>query len=305
MKLGFFTACFPQWDLAKIAAYAQVNGYQALEVSAWPEDGRAFTATHLPIATFTQADADAAIELFAKHSLEMSSIAFYDNHLHVDEAKRADIRTHLFKCIDAAQMIGCPTVGTFIGRDISKSVSENLAIAEPFFREVTEYAGERDVKVIIENCVMEGWHPDLYPGNLAYSPELWEWMFELGLYLNYDPSHLLWVGIDPIAALKPVVHKVIHSQAKDLEIFADKRNQFGSFGRQVGRTDAWDTGWWRYRVPGRGDVDWNAVVDALYEGGFDGVLSIEHEDPVWGGTPEKVQTGLEIARRTLSPLIVG
>ena len=34
---------------------------------------------------------------------------------------------------------------------------------------------------------MEGWHPDGYPGNLAYSPELWEWMFELGLYLNYDP----------------------------------------------------------------------------------------------------------------------
>ena len=37
---------------------------------------------------------------------------------------------------------------------------------------------------------MEGWHPDGYPGNLAYSPELWEWMFSLGLKLNFDPSHL-------------------------------------------------------------------------------------------------------------------
>jgi sugar phosphate isomerase/epimerase len=51
-------------------------------------------------------------------------------------------------------------------------------------------------------------------------------------------------------------------------------------------------------------VDWRAVVDALYEGGFDGVLSVEHEDPVWGGTEDKVRTGLQVAHRTLRPLIV-
>jgi hypothetical protein len=43
--------------------------------------------------------------------------------------------------------------------------------------------------------------------------------------------------------------------------------------------------WWRYRVPGLGEVDWRRVVDTLYEGGVDGVLSVEHEDPVWGGDP--------------------
>jgi hypothetical protein len=46
-------------------------------------------------------------------------------------------------------------------------------------------------------------------------------------------------------------------------------------------------------------------VDTLYEGGFAGVLSVEHEDPLWGGTEDKVKTGLEIAHRTLRPLIVG
>jgi sugar phosphate isomerase/epimerase len=46
------------------------------------------------------------------------------------------------------------------------------------------------------------------------------------------------------------------------------------------------------------------IVDALYEGGFDGVLSVEHEDPVWGGTEEKVEIGLQIAHRTLRPLLV-
>jgi hypothetical protein len=46
------------------------------------------------------------------------------------------------------------------------------------------------------------------------------------------------------------------------------------------------------------------VVDAMYEGGFDGVLSVEHEDPVWGGTEDKVKTGLDIAYHTLRPLLV-
>ena len=63
-------------------------------------------------------------------------------------------------------------------------------------------------------------------------------------------------------------------------------------------------GWWRYRIPSLGDVDFRHYVDALYEGGFDGVLSVEHEDPVWGGTEDKIQVGLEIAERTLKPLLV-
>ena len=63
-------------------------------------------------------------------------------------------------------------------------------------------------------------------------------------------------------------------------------------GKAVVREDPWDVGWWRYRVPGLGQVDWGAVVDTLYEGGFDGVLSVEHEDPVWGGTEDRIETGL-------------
>jgi sugar phosphate isomerase/epimerase len=57
-------------------------------------------------------------------------------------------------------------------------------------------------------------------------------------------------------------------------------------------------------VPGLGQVDWPHLIDALYEGGFDGVLSVEHEDPVWGGTQERIKTGLRVAHGTLRPLIV-
>ena len=64
------------------------------------------------------------------------------------------------------------------------------------------------------------------------------------------------------------------------------------------------SGWWRYRVPGLGEVDWGRLVDHLYQAGFDGVVSVEHEDPVWSGDTARVLQGLEIARRTLDPLIV-
>jgi sugar phosphate isomerase/epimerase len=305
MKLGFLTACLPDRPLADIAAWAESQKYEALEVAAWPDLGdRPFTATHLDAAGFAEKEADETRALFEKHGLTLSSLAFYDNNLHPDPAERQAINDHVLACIDAAALVGCPTVGTFIGRHPGKSVAENLREAEQLFPRLVDRAGEKGVKLIIENCVMEGWHPDGYPGNLAYSPELWEWMFDLGLYLNFDPSHLMWMGIDPVEALEPYVDRIPHAQAKDIQLFPEKRNHYGWPGKAVVREDPFDVGWWRYRVPGLGDVDWRRVVDTLYEGGFDGVLSVEHEDPVWGGTEDRIHTGLQVAHRTLRPLIV-
>ena len=305
MKLGFLTACLPRRNLAEICEWAATQGFEALEVAAWPDLGdRPFTATHLAVEDFDERRADDARQLFERHGLECSSLSYYDNNLHPDPAERAAVHEHLHRCIDAARLLGCPTVGTFVGRDPTRSVTDNLRDAESVFRPMVDHAGEVGVKLIIENCVMEGWHPDGYPGNLAYSPELWEWMFSLGLYLNYDPSHLLWMGIDPVEALRPYVDRIPHAQAKDIELDRGARSRYGWPGRAVDRDDPWDVGWWRYRVPGLGEVDWPRLIDVLYEGGFDGVLSVEHEDPVWGGTEEKVETGLKIAHRTLRPLIV-
>jgi sugar phosphate isomerase/epimerase len=306
MKLGFLTACLPQLPLEDIAAWAAGHGYQALEVAAWPSTGsRDFEASHLDVASFDERAADGVRALFDKHGLTLSSVAYYENNLHPDEARRLEIAAHVRACVDAAALLGVETVGTFVGRHPGLGVKENLALGERVLPPLVEYAGERGVKIIIENCVMEGWHPDGYPGNLAYSPELWEWIFSLGLYLNFDPSHLLWLGIDPVAALKPYVDRIPHAQAKDAQLDPRARDRYGFFGRAVAREDGWDSGWWRYRVPGLGDVDWRRVVDALYEGGFTGVLSVEHEDPVWSGDVRRVTQGLEIAHRTLSPLIVG
>jgi sugar phosphate isomerase/epimerase len=302
MKLGFLTACLPGRPLDRIAAWAAENGFEALEVAAWPRLGnRPFTASHIDVDNL---EPDAIRALFDRHGLALTSLAFYDNNLHPDPDERAAINKHVLACIDAAAALDVPTVGTFVGRDPTKPAAENLREAENVFAPLVDRAGERGVKIVIENCVMEGWHPDGYPGNLAYSPELWEWMFSVGLYLNFDPSHLVWMGIDPVEALRPYVDRVAHAQAKDIEIFPERRNRYGWPGRAVERPDPWDVGWWRYRVPGLGQVDWTRVVDTLYEGGFDFVLSVEHEDPVWGGTEERIETGLRVAHRTLRPLIV-
>ncbi|MFH5823537.1 sugar phosphate isomerase/epimerase family protein [Georgenia sp. AZ-5] len=305
MKLGFLTACLPGRSLEEIATWAGQNGFEALEIAAWPDLGdRPFTATHLKAESFNRAGAESVRALMDRHGLTASSLSFYDNNLHPDPEERQAINDHVLACLEAAAALECPTVGTFVGRHPGQTVAENLCAAETVFAPLVERAGELGVKIIIENCVMEGWHPDGYPGNLAYSPELWEWMFSLGLYLNFDPSHLVWMGIDPIEALRPYVDHVAHAQAKDIETFPDRRNRYGYPGKAVVREDPWDVGWWRYRVPGLGEVDWRRLIDTLYEGGFDGVLSVEHEDPVWGGDEDRVRTGLQIAHRTLRPLIV-
>jgi len=307
MKLGFLTACMPERSLEQIATFAAAQGFEALELAAWPGAGnRPFVARHVAAEAFDGAEEERVRQVLDEHRLDVSALAFYDNNLHPDPTEREAIHAHLRACIDVAGKLGGVPVGTFVGRDPSRSVAENLREAERVFPALVDYAGERGVKLMIENCVMEGWHADGYPGNLAYSPELWEWMFDLGLYLNYDPSHLVWMGIDPVEALRPYVHRVAHAHAKDAEIFPEQRNRFGFFGRTATReSDPWDIGWWRYRIPGLGDVDFRRYVDTLYEGGFDGVLSVEHEDPVWGGTPERVEQGLVIAHRHLRPMVVG
>jgi sugar phosphate isomerase/epimerase len=305
MKLGFLTACLPDHELTAIIEWAGTAGYQALEVAAWPARGdRPFTATHIDVEGLTGHQADIIRGQFDDAGLDLSSLAFYDNNLHPDPAERAAINQHVRACISAAASLGCPTVGTFVGRNPSLSVADNLADAEQVFAPLVAYAGELGVKIIVENCVMEGWHPDGYPGNLAYSPELWEWMFSIGLYLNFDPSHLVWMGIDPVTALRPYVDHIPHAQAKDIQLFPELRNRYGWPGKAVSRDDAWDVGWWRYRVPGLGEIDWKRIIDTLYEGGFDGVLSVEHEDPVWGGTEERIKTGLIVAHRTLMQHVV-
>ncbi|MEV7969126.1 sugar phosphate isomerase/epimerase family protein [Sphaerisporangium sp. NPDC088356] len=295
MELGFLTACLPESDLSDIARWAAGHGFDALEVAGWPAPDH---RDHIKVDQFDRAESIRVRKIFEETGLTLSSIAYYENNL--DPTRRAEVNEHVRRCVDAAAELGCPTVGTFVGRDPGLPVADNLKLAEDVFVPLVEYARGRGVTIVIENCVMKSWHPDGYPGNLAYSPELWEWMFTLGLKLNYDPSHLVALGIDPVAAVVPYISDIAHVQAKDTQILPGKIDRYGFYGPVSGAK-----GWYRFRVPGLGQVDWTGLVDALYEGGYDGVISVEHEDPVWSGDDERVYAGLGIAHRTLRDLIVG
>jgi sugar phosphate isomerase/epimerase len=307
MKLGLLTAALGQMSLEQIAAWAPQAGYRALEVAAWPVGSEHIhQAAHLDVAAFTTDDAARVNELMHAHGLSLSAVTYCDNNLHHDRAERDRIHRHLRACIDAAAALGVGRVTTFIGRDITLPVADNLKLAEQHLPPLARYAADRGVQLLAENCPMEGWHPDGYPANLAYSPELWDWMAGLGFGLTYDPSHLPWLGIDPLDALHHALDVGIvgHVQAKDIQIDERARTRHGVFGKTATRTSPTDVGWWRYRVPGRGQLGWNQIIDTLYDAGYTGDIAVEHEDPVWGGTLDRILHGMDIAARTLQPLII-
>lgn len=306
MKLGLLTAALGQMSLQQVAAWACRAGYEALEIAAWPAgSAHIHQAAHLDVADFTADDAEHVRDLLDRHDLAISAVTYCDNNLHGDSAERDRIHRHLRACTDAAAVLGVRYVTTFVGRDTTRSVADNLKLAERCLPALAQYATDRGVKLLAENCPMEGWHPDGYPGNLAYSPELWDWMADLGFGLTYDPSHLPWLGIDPLDALEHALQAGIigHVQAKDIEIDERARTHYGVFGKTAGRTSPTDVGWWRYRIPGCGQLDWNQIIEALNAAGYDGDIAVEHEDPVWGGTPSKTLQGLQIAADKLRPLI--
>ena len=105
-----------------------------------------------------------------EHGLELSALAYYDNNLHPDPAEREAYHGHVRACIDAAAALGGVPVGTFIGRDPGRSVAENLREAERVFPPLVDYAGERGVKLMIENCVMEGWTRTAAPATSPTRP---------------------------------------------------------------------------------------------------------------------------------------
>ena len=192
----------------------------------------------------------------------------------------------------AAHDIGVIT--HLVGRDPSLSGDENIAIFRDVYTPIAAHAEATGVRLAFENWPRNG-------TMLAITPEMWDAMFTAvpssALGLCYDPSHFYWLGIDYIQPIFDFADRVYHAHAKDTEILASGRNYYGIYGRQLSSTQAGS--WWRYRLPGYGAVDWAKYLDALYQIGYDAVLSVEHEDPVWSDTPEQALRGLQLSRQFL------
>ena len=98
-----------------------------LEVACWPAAGgeqRRYAGTsHIDV---SKLDPAKVRDVLDRHGLEISSLAYYPNNLHPDAKERRAANTHLRKVIDAAAKLGVPTVGTFVGRDRTKSLPDNF-----------------------------------------------------------------------------------------------------------------------------------------------------------------------------------
>jgi sugar phosphate isomerase/epimerase len=287
----------PEKSLEEQLDWAQSNGFGAIELHAAPNTCKIDLEK-----VSGDKDEAARIKELAKHkNIFFSGFMWGGHHLHHNSEKREFSRTRLKSMITAAHALDIEVVSTFIGRDPAQPLAENIALAKQFWKEFLPFVKEYGVKIAIENC------PMMYefPGglNIAYAPKTWEVLFEAldphgeVLYLNFDPSHLLWLGIDYIAALKQFAGRVVRVQAKDAEILPDNLNKVGILGDD----------WWRYRLPGLGQVDWGKFINTVYELELAErvhAISIEHEDPVWEGSPEKIQRGLNFTRQYLSRFIV-
>lgn len=304
MKLGLMTAAFPEKSLEEVAGWASANGFEMLELACWPvgkATRRYAGVTTLDVADFGQKEADTARKTMKENGLEISSLGYYPNPLHPDPEHRKVVIDHLKMVIDAAALVmDKPIVGTFVGRDKDKTVEDNLEIFETIWPDIVKYAGDKDVKIAIENCPMI-FSNDEWPGgnNLASTPAVWREMFTIipdeNFGLNLDPSHLVWLMIDPAWVVREFIDRIFHVHAKDLEIDYEGLYEHGTISMGMG--------WQIPRLPGLGEVDWRSFISHLYHFGYDYVISIEHEDRKFEGTEELVKRGFLISRDILKPYL--
>ena len=192
-------------------------------------------------------------------------------------------------------------VSTFLGRDQSKSVEENLELLKEIWLPIIKIAEEEKVKIAIENCPML-FGIDQWPGgqNLMTTPEIWKKVFEIldtdYLGLNYDPSHFVWQKVDYIKPIYEFKDKIFHVHYKDIKLYEDKLERLG--------TMAYPLDYMSPKLPGLGDVDWGEYVCALTDIGYDGYTCIEIEDKAFEGTQEKIRNSLILSKRYIEQFVI-
>lgn len=222
-----------------------------------------------------------------------------------DDATRKAAVEDACAALDLAKSLGIETVWT-LTRNFrnDRSQRENFAAALTSLPQFVDHAEHLGIRIGIENCPYSGQNP-------VCTPESWDALFRAipspNLGICFDPSHCIWQGIDIARAIREYGDRFVHLHAKDTELIADGLFHFGVEGPQLGTADSDDSwskhGWWRHRLPGLGAVEWNAFITAMSDRGYDGALTIEHEDPVWSGTPDRITRGLERSHTYLSSLI--
>ena len=306
MKLGFVSAILDTWTYEEMMDFAADHGFECVEVACWPQgkaERRYAGVSHIDVDRVLEDDAYAKhiLDYSKEKNVDISSLAFYPNTMDGDPEKRAAAVAHLKNVILASAKLGVGMVTTFIGRDQTKTVEENLELVKEVWPSIIKLAEENDVKVAIENCPML-FGPDQWPGgqNLMTTPVIWRKVFEIldsdYIGINYDPSHFVWQMIDYIKPIYEFKDKIFHVHYKDIKLFKEKLKECG--------TMAYPLQYMKPKLPGLGDVDWGKYVSTLTDIGFEGYTCIEIEDKSFEGSEERVLDSLKLSLRYMRQFVI-
>lgn len=272
MEVGILTAPFRGDDLATVVQFASSAGFDGVEV--------AVGTTHCNFeAGIDPGEFQAA---FDAAGLRISSLAAYCDVTAGDDAEREENRALVRRSVDFCGELDCDVVCTLAGMPPA-GMSKEECISEsavPFFTEICREAADSGIKIALENY----WRTNIQ--HLRHWEQLFDSVDADNFGLNFDPSHLYWQDIDYLMAVDWFADRIFHTHAKDTEVVTHKRRVLGNQ----------DDSWWRYVVPGFGDIDWGIYCARLRNAGYNGVLSIEHEDGALG-REEGFRLGLQYLRQ--------
>jgi sugar phosphate isomerase/epimerase len=205
------------------------------------------------------------------------------------------------KAIDDAAALGCNRMFfVLLPEDNAQKRADTFAIFKDTFPAIASHAEAKGVRL-----ALEGWPgpSPTYPA-IGCTPEMWRAMFAAvpssTFGLNYDPSHLVRIGIDYRRALDEFGDRIIHVHGKDTDFDAERTYEHGTLGPTFRKAVGFSESWWRYTIPGEGLVDWSRVVGRLEDFGFNGVVSVELEDYRYNDTWELQADGLRRSQQHLS-----
>ncbi|HEY8421005.1 MAG TPA: sugar phosphate isomerase/epimerase [Thermoclostridium sp.] len=290
MKLGVFTVLLSAKSLEESLAYLKESGVQAVELGAGGYPGKA----HVNPSELLEDESRITKlkELVKKYDMEISALSCHGNPVHPQNDIARAFHEDFEKTVLLAEKLGVERVCTFSGcpGDSPNSLYPNwvtcpwpddfLKILDyqwnevliPYWQKTAKFAQEHGVNKI---CF------EMHPGFAVYNPEsLLKLRDAVGPVIgaNFDPSHLFWQGIDPVAAIRKLKDCIYHFHAKDTKI--DRYNtavngvlDVKHYSDEINRS-------WIFRTVGYGhDYQvWKDIISNLRMVGYDYVLSIEHED---------------------------
>ncbi|MBP1921693.1 DNA-(apurinic or apyrimidinic site) lyase [Halorubrum alkaliphilum] len=308
MDLGVLTVPLGDQSIDQAFAYLSDLGVDAVElgVGGWPGEGHIDRQAYLDDDR-AQAELD---ELLDEYDLRISALATHNNPLHPEEERADDADRELREAIELADQLGVDTVTCFSGLPAGAPGDSTPnwitapwpnehaeaheyqwdEVAIPYWADLAEHADAHGVDVAIE----------MHPNMLVYEPTgllaLREATNER-IGANFDPSHLYWQGIDITEAIRFLgEHDAIHHfHAKDTKVYESNVRLKGVLDTTV-YTDEPDRSWlFRSIGYGHDESHWKDVVSTLRMVGYEGALSIEHEDSLTSS-----REGLEKAVDVLS-----